>query len=61
MSAAPSSSEPSLDELRKAFSDAHRAAEKAAYALFGALPVGPERNRMSEVYENVRTATRVPL
>ena len=33
-------------------------AEKAMYALFCALPVGRERVRASEIYENVRTATR---
>ena len=34
------------------------AAEKAMYALFCALPVGWERVRASEIYENVRTSTR---
>lgn len=47
--------------LRKDFAEKHHAAEKAAHALFAALPVGPERTRMAEVYENVRTANRVPL
>ena len=34
------------------------AAEKAWYALFYALPLGHERERASDIYENVRCATR---
>ena len=34
------------------------AAEKSWYAVFCALPIGDERIRASEIYENVRCATR---
>lgn len=36
-----------------------REAEKAAYEYFCACPVGHERNRASDVYDNVRNAMRV--
>lgn len=36
-----------------------REAEKAWYALACELPVGRDRERAFEVYENVRTATRI--
>ena len=36
-----------------------REAEKAWYALACALPVGRDRERAFDVYENVRTAPRV--
>lgn len=36
-----------------------REAEKAAYDYFCACPVGVERVRASEVYENVRSSMRV--
>lgn len=42
-------------------SDAHaklREAEKAWYALFCALPVGDDRTKANDVYENIRCATR---
>lgn len=48
-----------IERLRDDFTTKHRAAEKAAHALFAALPVGPERIRVSDVYENIRNATRV--
>lgn len=50
-----------IAELRKKFMDLQRQAEQAAYAYFSACPVGPERIWAAEVYENVRTATRVPM
>lgn len=50
-----------IEALKKDFYEKHRAAEKAAYLLFGELEVGPERTRMAMVYENIRNATRVPL
>jgi len=51
--------EEQIEELRKDFNSKRLAAERAAYALFCALPVGAERSQAAEVYENVRTATRV--
>lgn len=39
-----------LEQLKKA--------EQLAHAYFAACPVGEERIRASEVYENIRTATR---
>jgi len=36
-----------------------RAAEQAAHAYFAECDVGPERYRASDVYENLRNATRV--
>jgi hypothetical protein len=36
-----------------------RAAEKAAYAWFCACPVGTDRDKAHEVYQNVRCSTRV--
>lgn len=36
-----------------------REAEKAWYEYFGLCEVGPDRERAAEVYENVRTATRL--
>jgi hypothetical protein len=48
-----------VEALKRDMLDKHRAAEKAAYAYFCGCPVGEERNRASEVYENIRTATRV--
>lgn len=53
------SEEAQIEALRKAFWDAHRAAERAAHALFAALPVGRERERAAEIYENIRLAPRV--
>lgn len=50
-----------IEALKKDFYEKHRAAELAAYKLFGELDVGPERTRMAQVYENIRTATRMPL
>lgn len=36
-------------------------AEKLSYKIFQETEVGPERIRNGEIYENIRTATRVPL
>ena len=38
-----------------------REAEKAWYALFGALPVGDDRIWAAAVYERIRCATRRPV
>ena len=38
-----------------------RDAERAWYALFGALPVGEERVWAAAVYERIRCATRRPV
>lgn len=51
--------EQEFEKLRNEFSRLHQETEKAAHALFAALPVGPERIRASDVYENIRNATRV--
>jgi hypothetical protein len=51
-------SAPTLDELRANAFKARDAAEKAWYALFCEAPVGDERTWASEVYENIRRATR---
>lgn len=45
--------------LKAAFMSARDLAEKAAYAYFTACPVGNERIKASEMYENIRNATRV--
>ncbi len=45
--------------LKSVFMVARATAEKAAHAYFAACPVGPERIWASEVYENIRNATRV--
>lgn len=44
--------------LKKEFLEAHKKAEKAAYAYFVACPVGEERTIASEIYENIRTSIR---
>lgn len=45
--------------LKGLFLAARDAAEKAAHAYFAACPVGPERIWASEVFENIRNATRI--
>ena len=45
--------------LRRTFSEKHKAAERAAYELFAALPAGKERTAAQGVYENVRDSARV--
>lgn len=45
-----------IERLRSDFWEKHRAAEKAAYVLFAALPVGPERTKAHDVYSASRTA-----
>ncbi|MGJ7613928.1 MULTISPECIES: hypothetical protein [unclassified Variovorax] len=47
-----------IDQLKAEFWEKHRACEKAAYALAGALPVGAERTRFFSLYEIIRTAPR---
>ena len=47
-----------IENLRRDFWEKHRAAEKAAYTLFAALPVGPERTKAHDIYEAIRTAPR---
>jgi hypothetical protein len=48
-----------LSVMRAAVAAKIREAEKAAYEYFCACPLGSERTRAADVYENVRTATRV--
>lgn len=45
--------------LKEEFMKARDVAEKAAHAYFAACPVGPERIRASDIYENIRNSTRV--
>lgn len=45
-----------IEALRKDLSEKHRLAEKAAHDLFAALPVGPDRTRAHNVFENIRYA-----
>jgi hypothetical protein len=44
--------------LKSEFLKARDVAEKAAHVYFTACPVGPERIKASEIYENIRNATR---
>lgn len=55
----PLTEEQRLTALRNAAIDKLRDAEKAAYAYFCACPVGRERERAADVYENIRNAARV--
>lgn len=48
-----------VKHLKKLFLEAHKKAEQAAHAYFVACPVGEERIRASEIYENIRTAIRI--
>jgi hypothetical protein len=48
-----------VKHLKYQFMKARDVAEKAAFAYFNACPVGDERNWASDVYENIRTSTRV--
>lgn len=48
-----------VKHLKAIFMKARDEAEKAAHAYFAACPTGPERIWAGEVYENIRTATRV--
>lgn len=48
-----------LAALKQDLMSKRDAAEKAAYAYFCALPIGNERIRAHEVYQNIRLATRV--
>lgn len=50
-----------IKELRDAANAAHREAEKAWYAYFCRCEIGPEREAAAEVFENIRTATRVSV
>ena len=49
---------PTLEELRAIAFKAREQAEKGWYAFFCELPVGDERTWASEVYDNIRCATR---
>lgn len=55
----PLSEADQLAALKRTMLEARQAAEKAAHAYFSACPVGDERIWASEVYENIRNATRV--
>ncbi|MFM0141783.1 hypothetical protein [Paraburkholderia sp. RL18-085-BIA-A] len=48
-----------LQRLKRNALDLIHAAEKAAYEYFKACPVGVERTRAHDVFENIRNATRV--
>lgn len=50
--------EQKIAELTAQAHRARDAAEKAWYALFAALPVGPERTQASVVFDRIRNATR---
>lgn len=45
--------------LKEIFLKAHREAEKAAFEYFRACDVGEERIQASEIYQRIRTATRI--
>lgn len=45
--------------LKQALLDAIKTAERAAYQYAVCCPLGEERERAFEVYENIRTAIRV--
>ncbi len=47
-----------IDLLKHVAFEARHDAEKAMYEYFCACPVGPERERASDIYENIRNATR---
>lgn len=48
-----------LVEMKSEMLAAIRTAENLAWAYFCECPVGSERERASNVYENIRNATRV--
>jgi hypothetical protein len=48
-----------LATARKLAFEKLREAEQAWYAYFGLCEVGPDRERAADVYEKVRTATRL--
>ncbi len=48
-----------LDKMKQDALSKIREAEKATYAWACECEVGPERIRAFEIYDNVRTATRV--
>ncbi|MBP6083451.1 MAG: hypothetical protein KA732_19545 [Providencia sp.] len=50
---------PISEKMKEWFLDAHRKAEEAAYEYFCACDVGEERIQASEIYERIRTATRI--
>lgn len=50
---------PVSEKLKECFFDAYRKAEKAAYDYFCACDVGEERIQAGEIYQRIRTATRV--
>lgn len=52
------STDPKIVQLRQEAEAARLKAERLWYAYFGECEVGPERIRASEVYENIRCATR---
>lgn len=46
-------------QLKEQFSKAHREAEKTAYKYFCACDIGEERIQAHEIYQRIRTATRI--
>jgi hypothetical protein len=55
----PATTESPVVGLKADFDKKRLAAERAAYAWFCECDVGPERERASDIYENIRCATRV--
>ncbi|MEX9908545.1 hypothetical protein AB7W95_17410 [Providencia rettgeri] len=47
------------ERLKEIFLKAHREAEKAAFEYFRACDVGEERIQAGEIYQRIRTATRI--
>ena len=48
-----------LAKLKAAFTEAHRAAQAAAWEIYCASPVGAESIRASVIHERIRLATEV--
>lgn len=52
------SNEVEFKKIREEFFRKRLEAEKAAYAYFCTCEIGDEREKASEIYERIRTATR---
>lgn len=50
---------PVSEKWKEYFFDAHRKAEKAAYDYFCSCEIGEERIQAHEIYQRIRTATRI--
>lgn len=51
--------EEELKQMKEELLQLHQKTVKAAYEYFAALPLGRNRVIAGEVYENLRTATRI--